>query len=324
MRSTHCVAPSFTSISSSRGWGRRCWSPWQCYSSRQRCAASARRKRAMANWLPQCRDIISFAGVFGLLGAVYLLPPDTALRQVRAAGTLRVCLPPSYPPLVTGDPTKPGIDVDLLRAITRELGVSLVTVVNPAMGRDFNPRNWRITRAQCEVLAGGVVGSAITRSFLETTQTYARTGWAWISPHTGASLEGRRIGVLVGVSGLDRVALAAWLRAAKAQVTVTLDATELVQGLKNGRFDVGITERLLAVELATPLGWNIGWMPAELGRYPVVLGLWKGDLTLKRAIVSVMRRMQHNGELAAITARYIPGGSALQDDARDGSLGRRE
>src|SRR5271166_4110878 len=123
----HCVAPSFTSISSNHGWGRRCSSAWRCCSSLWHCAASAGPERAMALWLPQRRDVISFAGAFGLLGAVYLLPPDTALQQVRAAGTLRVCLPPSYPPLVTGDPTKPGIDVDLLRAITRELGVSLVT-----------------------------------------------------------------------------------------------------------------------------------------------------------------------------------------------------
>jgi ABC-type amino acid transport substrate-binding protein len=278
----------------------------------------------MALWLPQRRDVISFAGVFGLLGAVYLLPPDTALREIRAAGTLRVCLPPSYPPLVTGDPAKPGIDVEMLRAIARELGVGLVTIVNPVMGRDFNPRAWRITRAQCAVLAGGVVGSATTRSFLETTQAYAKTGWAWIAPRRDAAFEGRRIGVLVGVSGLDRVALAAWLRAAKARVTVTLDGAELVQGLKEGRFDIGITERLLAAELATPLGWSVGWLPAELGRYTVVLGLWKGDLTLKRAIVSAMGRMQRSGELAAIMARYIRDETMVQDDASAGSVGRGE
>jgi ABC-type amino acid transport substrate-binding protein len=260
----------------------------------------------MALWLPQRRDVITFAGVFGLLGAVYLLPPDTSLWQVRAAGTLRVCLPPSYPPLVTGDPAAPGIDVALLQAIARDLGVRLATVANPVMGRDFNPRAWRITRAQCDVFAGGVVGSAVTRSFLETTHAYATTGWAWFSPHPRAELQGRRIGVLVGVSGLDRVALAAWLRAAKAQVTITFDASELVQGLKDGRFDVGVTERLLAAELANPLGWSVGWMPAELERYPVVLGLWKGDLTLKRAIVSAMRRMERSGEMATIMARYIP------------------
>jgi polar amino acid transport system substrate-binding protein/cystine transport system substrate-binding protein/membrane-bound lytic murein transglycosylase F len=262
--------------------------------------------------LPQRRDIISFAGVFGLLGAVYLLPPDTALQQVRAAGTLRVCLPPTYPPLVTGNPAAPGIDLELLGGIARDLGVRLVTVTNPAMGRDFNPRAWRISRAQCEVLAGGVVGSATTRSFLETTQAYAATGWAWLSPGRNTAPQFSRVGVLVAVSGLDRVALAAYLRATKAQVTVTLDPAELVQGLKDGRFDVGVTERLLAIEMATPLGWTVGWMPAELPRYPVVLGLWKGDLTLKRAIVAGMRRMQRDGKLTTIMARYVPGESLAQ------------
>jgi ABC-type amino acid transport substrate-binding protein len=266
----------------------------------------------MPLWLPQRRDVISFAGVFGLLGAVYLLPPDTALREVRRAGTLRVCLPPFYPPLVTGDSTAPGIDVELLQGVARQLGVSLLTVENPVMGRDFNPRAWRITRAQCEVLAGGVIGSVTTRSFLATTQSYATTGWAWISPRTGAMPNGGRIGVLVGVSGLDRIALAAWLRAANAQVTITPDATELVQGLKDGRFDAGVTERLLAEQLATPLGWTVGWMPAELGRYPVVLGLWKGDVTLKRAVVSAIERMRRSGELATILARYAPGRSVTK------------
>jgi polar amino acid transport system substrate-binding protein/cystine transport system substrate-binding protein/membrane-bound lytic murein transglycosylase F len=259
----------------------------------------------MARWLPQRRDVVTFAGVFGLLGAVYLLPPDTSLRTVRAAGTLRVCLPPSYPPLVTGNAAAPGIDVELLQAIARELGVRLVTVSNAAMGRDFNPRAWRITRAQCEVLAGGVVGSPTTRSFLDTTPSYAMTGWAWLAPHPVGSLQDRRVGVLVGVSGLDRVALATWLRAAKAQVTIVLDADELVQGLRDGRLDAAITERLLATELAAPLAWSAGWMPAELQRYPVVLGLWKGDLTLKRAIVAAMTGIEASGQMAALMARYI-------------------
>lgn len=314
----------------------------------------------MALWLPQRRDVVSFAGVFGLLGAVYLLPPDTSLRQVRAAGTLRVCVPPSYPPLITGDPAAPGIDIELLQAIAQQLGVRLATVENPVMGRDFNPRDWRITRAQCEVLAGGVVGSATTRGFLETTPAYAETGWAWLSPHPdvtlsgvtlhpdmaphpditphpgvtphpdmaphpGVTLQGRRVGVLVGVSGLDRVALAAWLRAAKAQVTVTLDSAELLAGLEDGRFEAGITERLLAEKLASPRGWPVGWMPPELPRYPVVLGLWKGDLTLKRAIVSALAQMRRSGRLAAIIARYVPGGSpAAQDEAPEDGLGRRK
>jgi polar amino acid transport system substrate-binding protein/cystine transport system substrate-binding protein/membrane-bound lytic murein transglycosylase F len=259
----------------------------------------------MAFWRPQRRDVISFVGVFGLLGAVYLLPPDTALQQVRAAGALRVCLPPSYPPLVTGNPATPGIDVELLQAIAQRLGVRLVTVTNPNMGRDFNPRAWRISRAQCEVLAGGVVGSTTTRSFLETTPAYAETGWSWLSPRNDATVQGRRVGVLIGISGLDRVALAAWLRASKAQVTVTPDSTTLIQGLKDGRFDVGVTEHLLAADLASPLGWSTGWLRPPLARYPVVLGLWKGDLTLKRAIVAALDHLRSTGAMEAIMRRYV-------------------
>jgi polar amino acid transport system substrate-binding protein/cystine transport system substrate-binding protein/membrane-bound lytic murein transglycosylase F len=277
----------------------------------------------MANWLPRWRDVIAFAGLFGLLGAVYLLPPDTALRNVRAAGVLRVCMPVYYPPLVTGDPAAPGIDVEMLQAIAQDIGVRLATVANPAMGRDFNPRAWRITRAQCEVFAGGVVGSATTRSFLDTTPAYATTGWAMLAIKPGwSSLQGRRVGVLVPLSGLDRIALSTYLRRAKAQVAVTLNIDELVQGLANGRFDVGITERLLAAEMAAQRGWSVHWMPAELTRYPVVLGLWKGDLTLKRAIASAMAGLQNSGRMANIVAHYTTAASAYDDERPDSRLDR--
>jgi hypothetical protein len=36
-----------------------------------------------------------------------------------------------------------------------------------------------------------------------------------------------------------------------------------------------------------------------------VLGLWKGDLTLKRAIVQGLEAVQHDGSLARILARYL-------------------
>jgi ABC-type amino acid transport substrate-binding protein len=271
----------------------------------------------MKLWLPARRDIISLAGVFGLLSAVYLLPPDTSLREVQAAGTLRVCLPPSYPPLVTGNAAAPGMDVELLRAVAAELGVRLVVVTNSAIGADFNPRAWRITRAQCEMLGGGVAGSRTTRSFLDTTPAYADTGWAWLAAHSDNDLRDQRIGVLVSASGLDRLALSAWLREAKARITVVASATELVDGVKQGRFDAGVTERLLAVQLAAQSGLTVGWMPPELVRYPLVFGLWKGDLTLKRAIVAAMIRLQRSGEMATIEARYVPAGSLAQDEVNE-------
>jgi len=79
----------------------------------------------------------------------------------------------------------------------------------------------------------------------------------------------------------------------------------LVQGLRDGRFDFGVTERLSADQLAAREGWGVAWAPPELPRYPLVLGLWKGDLTLKRAISGTLEKLAREGETAAIISRYL-------------------
>src|ERR1700722_18878908 len=114
-------------------------------------------------------DLITVAGMAALFVIIYLLPPDTSLSQVKQAGILRVCVPTLYPPLVTGKPDAPGFDIEFLQAIAKRLDVRLTINTNRAMGRDFNPRNWNVTRPQCQLMAGGVVGSDTTRSFLDTT-----------------------------------------------------------------------------------------------------------------------------------------------------------
>lgn len=250
------------------------------------------------------RRLLPYVAIFGLLGGVYLLPPDTSLSEVRKAGVLRACMPPIYPPLVTGEREAPGIDVELLQALAKGLGVRLVITSNAAMGQDFNPRNWHVTRAQCEVLGGGVVVSSTTRSFLETSPSYAQTGWALVGPQLSSDLQNRRVGVLAGISGLDRLALSRHLRARNAQVTIVSSSSDLVQGLREGRFDLGITEWLLAGQLAAREGWDVAWADVELPRYSIALGLWKGDLTLKRAIAGELDELSRNGEVAKILARY--------------------
>ena len=248
---------------------------------------------------------LSYVLIFGLLAGVYLLPPDTSLAEVRKAGILRACMPPSYPPLVTGDPVAPGIDVELLGAVAKGMGLRLLTSTNSAIGQDFNPRSWRVTRAQCEVLAGGVVESPITKSFLETSPSYAETGWAVVMPTALSDVAGRRVGVLAGISGLDRLALSRYLRAERAEVMIVPNAVEFVRGLREGRFEIGVTERLLAGRIASREGFRVAWISGDLPRYPVTLGLWKGDLTLKRAIVVRMEKLRQDGEIANIIARYL-------------------
>jgi ABC-type amino acid transport substrate-binding protein len=255
----------------------------------------------LENW----RTVLSYVLIFGLLLAVNFLPPDTSLGEMRAAGVLRACVPASYPPLITGNAAAPGIDIELLRDLAKAMDVQLAVSTNAAMGRDFNPRNWHITRAECDVLAGGVVASPQTRSFLETSPPYAETGWAFVLRQPIGELAGRRAGVLVGISGLDRLALSRFLREQKVEATIVANAGELAQGLREGKFDFGVTEYLLAGQIAAKEGWKVAWAPPQLPRYPMALGLWKGDLTLKRAIVSGIEKLERDGEIAAIMSRYV-------------------
>jgi len=258
--------------------------------------------------MPRVRAFLrSYGGIgviLALLVGVTFLPPDTSLRQVEATATLKACVPPSYPPLVTGDPEHPGIDIELLHEVARRIGVKLQLHENRAMGRDFNPRNWGLNRAQCEVIAGGVVDSTQTRSFLEAGPSYADTGWAIVSPAPLATLEGHKLGALTLVSGLDRIALSGFLRAKGIPARVVVSPEALVEGIADGTFDAGVTEAMLAAKLAADNGWSVAFMPSELSRYRLIFGLWKGDITLKRAIEQAFAGLKADGTLAAILARY--------------------
>ena len=249
-------------------------------------------------------DLITVCGVAALFGAVYLLPPDTSLAEVKQTGVLRVCVPTLYPPLVTGKPEAPGFDIEFARAIAKRLDVSLVINANSAMGRDFNPRNWNVTRAQCQMLGGGVVVSDLTRSFLDTTPPHLQTGWALVATSLPARLENVKVGFYAGLAGLDRIALSRLLQAQKARIEIMGSAEALAEALRNGRVDAGISEALMARQIAGTLDAQVAWLPQSLGRYPIAFGLWKGDLTLKRRLVEVIDNLGSEGLMLELTRRY--------------------
>jgi ABC-type amino acid transport substrate-binding protein len=245
-----------------------------------------------------------FALIIGLLLMVGLLPPDTSLSEIRKIGTLKACVPTTYPPLVTGDPAKPGVDIEILTALAGQIGVDLQITHNDAIGRDFNPRNWAITRANCQVLAGGVVDSLMTRSFLDTGPPYAVSGWAILAPKPVAQIDGLTIGALTAISGLNRIDLSKYLGSHGVKVRVVPNSHALVDGIVGGTLDAGVTEALMAGGIAAQNGWWTAPMPNELTRYNLVFGLWKGDLTLKRKVDEAFLRLQSDGTLAAILQSY--------------------
>ena len=57
--------------------------------------------------------------------------------------------------------------------------------------------------------------------------------------------------------------------------------------------------------IASREGFRVAWISGDLPRYPVAFGLWKGDLTLKRAIVDRLEKLRQDGDIAKIIARYL-------------------
>lgn len=143
-----------------------------------------------------------------------------------------------------------------------------------------------------------------TRSFLQTIPTSAETGWVGMS-RTGAMPDsGARVAVFPGTSGLDRLALSRWLREQGLHAAPTRSPEQLANTLRSGETTAGITERFVAGDLQLD-GFSLFWLPEQsFQRHRMAFGLWKGDQTLKRAVISSLEKLGNAGALTAIEERY--------------------
>ena len=74
-----------------------------------------------------------------------------------------------------------GRGIELGTKVAEQLGLRLAVNTLSSIGTDFNPRNWSLTRGQCDLIAGGVADTVQTRSFLQTIPTPIETGWVGVS-----------------------------------------------------------------------------------------------------------------------------------------------
>ena len=214
-------------------------------------------------------------------------------------------MPTIYPPLVTGDPERPGIDIEILPAVADYIGVDAAAQPQRCHGPRLQPaqlgRQPRAS-ARCSPAASSIRRSP-GRSSIPVRPTPRPAGRSW-RRRRWKTIDGRTLGALTIISGLDRIGLASYLRGRTSPSASCATAEELVDGIAGGAFDGGVTEALLAGGLAADNDWWVASLPDELARYNLVFGLWKGDLTLKRKIVQAFRQLESDGTLAAILERY--------------------
>jgi polar amino acid transport system substrate-binding protein/cystine transport system substrate-binding protein/membrane-bound lytic murein transglycosylase F len=150
--------------------------------------------------------MITVAGIVALFGAVYLLPPDTSLAQMKQAGALRACVPTLYPPLVTGKADAPGFDIEFAQAIAKRLDVRLILNTNPA-GAATSIRATGMSPARsvrCSRAASRVRHHMILPRY-HAAAPADRMGL--VAANLPEQLQDQKIGFFAGLVGLDRIAL---------------------------------------------------------------------------------------------------------------------
>jgi hypothetical protein len=258
-------------------------------------------RRRHTRWLLAAGNIVL---VGGLLSGLSFLPPDNSLAEVRQAGVLKLCVPERAPPFAQNDPKAPGFDVELVRIAAEEIGARATVNVVASIGKDFNPRNWRVTRSQCNIIAGGVADTVQTRNFMQTIPTESETGWVGISRNGMLPEKGSAWAVWPGASGLERVALSAWLRGRGANVRLIRSPGELPALLDEGKINGAIMERYEAASVDTSR-YQVFWLPQEsFKRYRMALGLWKGDQTLYWAVKAAVHKIEKSDRVEVMRLRY--------------------
>lgn len=242
-----------------------------------------------------------------LLLAAWLVPPyvdDDARRRILASGTLRVGLDPAYPPFeyTDGEGRLVGYDVDLARALARELGLEVVLVPTA-----YDSLYDALLSGQIDVILSSYPYSPELCRRERCTRPYFQAGLVLIVRAGGtvagpADLAGRIVGVEWGGPG------EVWARLGEqagriGSHVVLMDPEETLQALLAGRVDGAVVDRVSALLFAASHEGLVILEPAvEDESFVAVVAAQ--SLWLHGQLERALERLERNGALRALESHW--------------------
>lgn len=249
------------------------------------------------------RPLVPLAVSFAILFGVSFLPSDESWSEIHQAERLTVCAPREMGPLVTRDREKPGFEIELLREAASRMGLTITVTQNAAMNREYNPTNWRISRANCRVIVGGIRDNVWSRSLLELTAPYLLSEWTWV--HKGeAAWPPESVAFAPGTFALDRVALAQSLIRAGVDALPMQNVDDLVEAFTQGEISSAITESTIAAAHFDTSEFSLSPVPNGPAATGLTFGFWKGDTTLRRQMDATLADLKADGTVAKLAENY--------------------
>jgi polar amino acid transport system substrate-binding protein len=242
---------------------------------------------------------------------------------IAAAGTLKVGVEPGAPPLssTSASGASSGLDIELLQAVTRLLGVNVtfVPLSLPAIAADVRAH-------QVDLGAGTLADASALRTgglqFLDYLRGQSAVVVRAGNPtHVGGinDLCGRHVGV-VDVASATSTRIVAACAAAGRPVQLSGPAEPAVLGarLASGQVEVIVEDSLVAGYAAqasvAPAELSVVGAPAD----PVLYGIAVANPDLERAVAAGLTAVLNDGTYSRILNRWGAQGAAVAAMSTDG------
>ncbi|MEZ4632931.1 MAG: transporter substrate-binding domain-containing protein [Deinococcales bacterium] len=221
-----------------------------------------------------------------LLFLLRFLPPDTSLARLRQKGSINVCYPPNLKPLISyqrvGDKVE-GIETSIIQSLAQSLDLRINWNLQRDWYRSIDPSAWGIRKGACDILVGGIVDSKASKGFFILSPAHLQSGWAMVGEMPQRRDE---VGFWAPYFGLDvaRFTATSYLDKARLNPYFLSDPDEALSMLKSRELKAVLTDSLTAAWLAEMTGLA-SWQIAELPSFGFSLATWKGNVTLRRAML---------------------------------------
>jgi polar amino acid transport system substrate-binding protein len=236
------------------------------------------------------------------LGAASLDPVWAAVQQ---RGELRVATDIGFRPFadLQGDAVV-GYDVDLARALGRQLGVR-VTIVPTGFDALYDS----LTSGQADLVASALPYNPEYGDRARFSEFYFNAGQVLVVPAASpaqslADMRGGRVGVTLGSDADD---LARRLLGADTGVALLSDydePQEVLAALTSGAIDGAIVDNIVALS-ATQRDPGLRAVQPALSLEPFVLAMPPRAFQLQAAVNSALRRLQEEGFMAELNRKWL-------------------
>ena len=214
------------------------------------------------------------------------LPPDMSLHIVKEQGVLTVCHPANLAPYIRYDKASGeafGIEAELVKQVAEALDVRVHWNVQYDWYKSIDPTAWGIRKGACELLIGGIAYTSASKGFFVLSEPHHLSKWAWV----GHSLPEKRddVGFWAPYLGLEqqRFAAADYLDERRLYPYFLADPEEAIRKLQSQDVSAVLTDAHTAAWIQGQTGLEL-WLVDDLRPFAFSLAMWKGGVTLRRAV----------------------------------------